>query len=68
MLKSYRISEPNEKAKALAEKVTELLVNSSVTYQEAEDALELAQVLLMEQTRPVRALAVNKGRLGGKEH
>lgn len=47
MLKSYRISEPNEKAKALAKKVTELLVNSSVTYQEAEDALELAQVLLV---------------------
>lgn len=57
MLKSYRISEPNEKAKALAKKVTELLVNSSVTYQEAEDALELAQVLLMERTRPVSVSA-----------
>ncbi len=59
MLKSYRISAPNEKAKTLAKKVTELLVNSSVTYQEAEDALELAQVLLMEQTKPVLALAAN---------
>lgn len=57
MLKSYRISAPNEKAKTLAEKVTELLVNSSVTYQEAEDALELARVLLMERTRPVSVSA-----------
>lgn len=57
MLKSYRISAPNEKAKALAKKVTELLVNSSVTYQEAEDALELARVLLMERTRPVSVSA-----------
>lgn len=59
MLKSYQISEPNEKAKTLAKKVTELLVNNSVTYQEAEDALELAQVLRMERTRPVLALAAN---------
>ncbi len=55
MLKSYRISKLNENAKTLAKKVTELLVNNSVTYQEA-------------RVRPVCALAVNKGRLGGKEH
>lgn len=57
MLKSYRISKLNENAKTLAKKVTELLVNNSVTYQEAEDALELAQVLLMEQTKPVSVSA-----------
>lgn len=53
MLQGYRISEPNEAARALAEKITSLVVASKVTYKEAEDALEHAQKLLMDQTRPV---------------
>lgn len=54
-MQAYRISEPNEKARALAEEITAVVVNSAVTYKEAEDALEYAQRLLMEQTRPIKA-------------
>ncbi len=54
-MQAYRISEPNETAKSLALAITALVVNSAVTYKEAEDALEYAQRLLMEQTRPVNA-------------
>ena len=52
MLEGYRTSAPNEKSKALGEKVTALLVSSAVTYQEAEDALEYAQETLMRSTYP----------------
>lgn len=55
MMQAYRISEPSEKSKQLGEEITTVVVNSAVTYKEAEDALEYAQRLLMEQTRPVKA-------------
>lgn len=44
----YGMPKAEGKPYELAKKVTELLVNSSVTYREAEDALTLAQDMLMD--------------------
>ena len=55
MLQSYRVPKlVSPDAKALAEKITALIVTSSVTYRDAEDALEFAQELLMSTTQPVK--------------
>lgn len=53
MLHSYRLSAPNERAKALAEKIVALVTSSAVTYRECEDALEHTQKLIEETTKPV---------------
>ena len=52
MLQSYRLPKANEVSMALAEKITALVVASAVTYEEAENALEAAQGLLMKTTKP----------------
>lgn len=52
--RTYRLDTPNGKSMELAEKITTLVIDSAVTYQEAADALEAAQDMLAEKTRPVR--------------
>ncbi|MCI8539761.1 MAG: hypothetical protein HFF08_11665 [Oscillospiraceae bacterium] len=52
--RSYRIPAiPSEKVSALAEKVTSLVVNSDVTYEEAEATLETAMRDLETKARLV---------------
>ena len=41
-LLTYRLSDPNDKSKELAKKITELVVSSSVTIKEAIDASRLS--------------------------
>ena len=53
MLQSYRLPKANEASMDLAKKITALVVASTVTYEEAENALEAVQDLLMKTTRPV---------------
>lgn len=53
MKASYRPPEHNEEVNALAEKVLGLLVTSGVTYQQADDALTVAQEMLATKTTPV---------------
>lgn len=48
MIRSYRMDEPNEVSVELAKKVADLVVSRSVTYKEAEDALDAAAVLLRD--------------------
>ena len=43
-----RLSDPNDKSKELAKKITELVVSSSVTIKEAMDAIRLSAELLDE--------------------
>lgn len=45
--------EYDEKVVALAKKITELVIDSSVTYKEADEALAVAQDFLETKTRPV---------------
>lgn len=55
MLQSYRIpADYSDDARALGEKITALIASSAVTYKDAENALEYAQELLMNTTRPVK--------------
>lgn len=48
--RAYDPTPPSEKAAALAEKITALVVSSAVTYQ---DALDVAAGLLAHKTVPV---------------
>lgn len=59
MLKSYTAlnKEHSETVVSLAEKITELVINSSVTYGEADEALNVALEMLETKTRPVMAAA-----------
>lgn len=59
--KSYRTEPWPEEVLTLAQKITELLIDSSATFQQASDALEAAQDILLEQTRPVRVPACSDG-------
>ena len=45
---TYRLSDPNDKSKELAKKITELVVASSVTIKEAMDAIRLSAEFLDE--------------------
>lgn len=45
--------EYDERVVALAKKITELVIDSSVTYKEADEALVVAQDFLETKTRPV---------------
>ena len=45
--------EYDERVVALAKKITELVIDSSVTYKEADEALVVAQDFLEKKTRPV---------------
>ena len=45
---TYRLSDPNDKSKDLAKKITELVVASSVTIKEAMDAIRLSAEFLDE--------------------
>ena len=47
-LLTYRLSDPNDKSKDLAKKITELVVASSVTIKEAMDAICLSAEFLDE--------------------
>ena len=47
-LLTYRLSDPNDKSKDLAKKITELVVASSVTNKEAMDAIRLSAEFLDE--------------------
>lgn len=42
-LLTYRLSDPNDKSKDLAKKITELVVASSVTIKEAMDAIRFVR-------------------------
>ena len=48
-LLTYRLSDPNDKSKDLAKKITELVVASSVTIKEAMDAIRLSAEFLDER-------------------
>ena len=52
MRRSYHTGPWPEKIQQLAGEITELLIRSSVTYQEASDALEAALEMLLN-TRPI---------------
>ena len=63
-LLTYRLSDPNDKSKDLAKKITELVVASSVTIKEAMDAMladSEGKFLLRDSS--VRALNTSKKRL-----
>ena len=47
-LLTYRLSDPNDKSKDLAKKITELVVASSVTIKEDMDAIRLSAEFLDE--------------------
>ena len=47
-LLTYRLSDPNDKSKDLAKKITELVVARSVTIKEAMDAIRLSAEFLDE--------------------
>ena len=47
-LLTYRLSDPNDKSKDLAKKITELVVASSLTIKEAMDAIRLSAEFLDE--------------------
>ena len=47
-LLTYRLSDPNDKSKDLAKKITELVVASSVTIKDAMDAIRLSAEFLDE--------------------
>ena len=47
-LLTYRLSDPNDKSKELAKKITELVVSSSVTIKEAMDARRVSPELFDE--------------------
>ena len=66
MLQPYRKPDKtNEAVISLAKKVTALLVTSAVTYKEDEDALSLAEDLLIGATRPI--LCADLQQLGSEE-
>lgn len=52
ILRSYGSETPSDTVVAIAREITDLLVSRSVTYKEAERALETALDLLQE-TKPV---------------
>ena len=49
----YQSIEPDHETVALAEKILAVLVQSGLSYQQANSALETAQKLLEEKTKPV---------------
>lgn len=49
----YQPIEPDHETVALAEKILAVLVQSGLSYQQASSALETAQKLLDEKTKPV---------------
>lgn len=51
--RSYGPVEQTEESRKLAKEVTLLVVNSNVTYREAQNALELVLETLETKTRPV---------------
>ena len=55
VLRPYGASEKeyDEKVISLAKEITELVVSSSVTFKEADEALVLAQDYLQTKTRPI---------------
>lgn len=55
MKRAYGTDPPSEAAKNLAEKITALIIDSAVTFKDAVDALDMAEELLENKTRPVRA-------------
>lgn len=55
MRRAYGSAPPSAAAKALAEKITALIIDSAVTFKDAVDALDVAEELLENKTRPVRA-------------
>lgn len=55
MRRAYGAAPASEAAKALAEKITALILDSEVTFKDAIDALDASEELLENKTRPVRA-------------
>lgn len=49
---SYDISEPDQVTKELADSIVSLILDSAVTYHQADKALACAQELLQTNTRP----------------
>ncbi len=54
MRRAYGSEPPSVAAKALAEKITALIIDSAVTFKDAVDALDVSEELLEKRTRPVR--------------
>lgn len=51
---SYRTDKPSAEALELAEKIASLVIDSSVTYRDAMDALAEAEAVLTQKTKPVK--------------
>lgn len=52
MRMGYSEPQKTEVTEAMSRKILSLLVDAGITYQEAEDSLELTQMLLARETRP----------------
>lgn len=55
MKRAYDTEPPSQAAKALAEKITTLIIDSAVTFKDAIDAIDASEEMLEKETRPVRA-------------
>lgn len=62
MRRAYGSDPPSVAAKALAEKITALVIDSAVTFKDAVDALDVSEELLEKETRPVRAERIHEER------
>lgn len=53
-MKNYlTLRDPNQKSRTIGAAIAALIIESSLTYSEAEDALACAEKLIMEQAHPV---------------
>lgn len=55
MRQSYRTSETDDEILSVAEEIVEVILESGVTFQKADDALSAAQEMLLRECRPVSA-------------
>lgn len=55
MLKTYRYQGANDATKELAQKLLNVMLGSNLTYLEIKDALDYAEGLLTNTTKPVTA-------------
>lgn len=50
---SYRLPETDQEVLALAHQIVNVILDSCVTFQKADDALSAAQDMLFSQCRPI---------------
>ena len=54
MKRSYEQFQPDESTTSLANELAAVIINANVTYKKATEALEYAQRLLEDETKPVK--------------